>query len=136
MSSTQEILNHHLACFAASDLEGTLADFGEDSVLLTPQGPLRGLPAIRTFFEAAFAEFAQPGTQLKLNQMVVEGECAYVAWEAETSANRYEAATDTFLIRDGRIALQAFGAKITPHVARHSNAALDAGTEYSGIGVA
>ena len=51
MPSTQEVLNHHLACFAASDLEGTLADFNEDSVLLTPRGGLNGLRAILTLFQ-------------------------------------------------------------------------------------
>jgi len=137
MPSTQEVLNHHLACFAASDLEGTLADFNEDSVLLTPQGALKGLPAIRTFFEAAYAEFGQPGTQLKLNQMLIDGECAYIAWEAETSASTYEAATDTFFIKDGRIVVQAFGAKVTPKLAAGAaDAALRTGAEYSGLGVA
>ena len=137
MPSTQEILNHHLACFAASDVEGILADYSEESVLLSPQGALKGLAALRTFFETAFADFGQPGTQFKMNQMLVDGDCAFIAWDAETSASNYEAATDTFVIRDGRIAVQTIGAKITPKVvARPSDSATRVGTEYSGVGVA
>jgi ketosteroid isomerase-like protein len=114
MPSTQDVLNHHLGCFGASDLEGTLSDFTEQSVLMTPLGALRGLGEIRSFFETAYAEFGQPGTKFTLHQMLVEGDCAFVAWDAETVANKYEAASDTFLIRDGRIEVQTFSAKITP----------------------
>src|SRR3954469_6026988 len=61
MSATQDVLNHHLTCFAASDLEGTLADYAEDAVIITPQGVLKGLSEIRMFFENGYAEFGQPG---------------------------------------------------------------------------
>ena len=114
MRSTQDVFEHHLACFAASDLEGTLSDFTEQSVLMTPLGALRGLSELRKFFEAILAEFGAPGTQFKAHQTLVEGECAFIAWDAETSVNKYEGASDTFLVRDGRIAVQTFSAKVTP----------------------
>ena len=113
MRSTQDVFDHHLACFAAGDLEGILSDFGEQSVLMTPLGLLRGPSEIRTFFEAVLAEFSAPGTQFTPHQMLVEGDCAFAAWDAETSANKYEGACDTFVIRDGRIAVQTFSAKVT-----------------------
>jgi hypothetical protein len=50
MRSTRDVLDHHLQCFGAGDLEGTLADYTPDSALLTPEGALRGLAAIREFF--------------------------------------------------------------------------------------
>lgn len=114
MRSTQDVLDHHLASFAASNLEATLSDYSEDSVLLTADGAIRGLGAIGAFFEGAYAEFGQPGTKFTMRQMIVEGGCAFIVWEAETSANAYEMATDTFVVRDGRIAVQTFAAKVTP----------------------
>ncbi|HUQ81827.1 MAG TPA: nuclear transport factor 2 family protein [Gemmatimonadaceae bacterium] len=114
MRSTQDVFDHHLACFAANDLEGILSDFTEQSVLMTPLGVLRGPAEIRSFFEAVLAEFGAPGTKFTPHQMLVEGDCAFAAWDAETSANRYEAASDTFVIRDGRIAVQTFSARVTP----------------------
>ena len=114
MRSTQDVFDHHLACFAAGDLEGILSDFFEQSVVMTPLGLLRGPSEIRPFFEAVLAEFGEPGTQFTAHQTFVEGDCAFITWDAETSANRYEAANDTFVIRDGRIAVQTFSAKITP----------------------
>ena len=114
MRSTQDVLNHHLASFAAANLEDTLSDYSEESVLLTPDGAIRGLAGIGAFFEGVYAEFGRPGTTSALRQALVEGDCAFVVWEAETSANSYEAASDTFVVRDGRIAVQTFSAKITP----------------------
>lgn len=115
MSSTQAVLDRHLQCFAACDVDGTLADFADDAVLLTDAyGALRGHDAIRAFFSAAFAEFKQPGTSFSMKAMLVEGDCAFIAWNAETSANVFEFATDTFVVRNGRIAVQTYGCKVTP----------------------
>ena len=112
-TATRDLLDHHLQCFVAGDLEGTLADYAPDAVVVTVDGALRGLPAIRDFFARMFAEFGQPGTTAAVRQNFAEGDCAFVCWEAETPDHTYEAATDTFLIRDGRIAVQTFNAKIT-----------------------
>src|ERR671912_514418 len=99
MRSTRDVLDHHLQCFGACDLEGTLADYAADSALLTPDGALRGLASIREFFARAYAEFEQPGTTFSMRQLLVEGDCAFVCWDGETADHTYEAASDTFLVR-------------------------------------
>ena len=114
MSTTQAVLDHHLQCFGSGDLEGILSDYTPTSVVMTPQGIMRGVSEIRPFFVMIFAEFGQPGTTFAMKQVLVDGECAFIFWEAETADNRYEGATDTFIIRDGRIAVQTFAAKVTP----------------------
>jgi hypothetical protein len=35
-------------------------------------------------------------------------------WTAETPDNRYDLVTDTFVVRDGKIVVQSFAAKILP----------------------
>lgn len=114
MPSTEEILDHHLSSFASADLEATLADYTEDSTLLTAGGAFRGIDQIRAFFTAAYAEFNHPDTRLTLKQRLIDGECAFVVWDGETSKNTYEGASDTFLVRDGRIKVQTFAGKISP----------------------
>jgi hypothetical protein len=47
-------------------------------------------------------------------RQTVEGDYAYIVWTAETADNVYELATDTFVVRDGKIAAQSFAGKITP----------------------
>ena len=49
---------------------------------------------------------------MAMRQLIVEGDCAFVCWDAETADHRYEGASDTFVIRDGRIAVQTFSAKV------------------------
>ncbi len=44
----------------------------------------------------------------------VDSDYAYILWTAETAANVYELATDTFVVRGGKILAQSFTAKITP----------------------
>lgn len=45
MSSTQEVLDHHLGCFGRGDLDGILTDYSSTAVMFTAEAPLKG-PAI------------------------------------------------------------------------------------------
>lgn len=114
MADTQAILDHHLQCFGACDLEGILEDYSDHSVLLTTNGALRGRGAIRGFFTAAFAEFAKPGATFAMKARFVEGDCAFIVWDAESADNKYEDASDTFVIREGAIVVHTFAGKVTP----------------------
>jgi ketosteroid isomerase-like protein len=118
IATTQEILTHHLTCFGAGDLEGILSDYSEDIVFFLPDGPIKGPAAMKPFFEAMFAEFSKPGITFELHNQSVEGDYAYIFWSADTPDNTYEAGTDTFVIRDGKIVAQSFSANITPKAAK------------------
>src|SRR4029450_10450223 len=114
MVSTKDVLDHHLKCFGEGNLEGILSDYAPGAVLFTPDGPLRGVNAIRPLFEAMIAEFGKPGARFSMKQQFVEGNHAYILWSAETAANVYELGTDTFVVRDGKIVAQSFTGKVTP----------------------
>ena len=114
MNATKSVVDHHLESFRARDLDGILSDYAPGAVLITPQGPLEGVAAIRPLFEAMVAEFSQPGAKFELQRTIVSGDHAFIVWTAESSANVYEIGTDTFVVRDDRIALQTFAARIVP----------------------
>lgn len=114
MGSTKDVLDHHLKSFGAGDLNGVLSDYAPDAVLFTQGGPLRGTDAIRPLFQALLAEFGKPGAAFSLKQQSIEGDVAYILWTAETADNVYEMATDTFVVRDGKIVAQSFAGKIIP----------------------
>ena len=114
MTSITDVLKRHLQCFGTSDLDGILADYAPDAVLFTPQGVLKGTDTIMPFFKVVFAEFGEPGTSFELKQQSIEGDYAYIVWAAETGDNVYEFATDTFVVRNGKIAAQSFAGKIIP----------------------
>jgi len=112
--NTHEILNQHLKSFSEMDLKGVLADYSSDAVMFVPGGSLKGPDAIKPFFEALISEFAKPGASFSMREQNIEGDFAYIRWSAETAENSYEAATDTFVVRNGKIVAQSFAAKITP----------------------
>ena len=114
MASTKDVLNNHLKCFDEGDLNGILSDYAPGAVMFTPDGPLRGADAMRPLFQALIAEFKKPGASFTMKQQCVEGDYAYIVWTAETADNMYELATDTFVVRDGKIVAQSFTGKITP----------------------
>jgi ketosteroid isomerase-like protein len=114
MRSTKSVIDNHLKCFGEGDLDGILSDYAQEAVLFTPQAPLKGAGEIRALFAAMLAEFGKPGATFRLEHLSVEGEHGYILWTAETAENVYELATDTFVVRDGKIAVQSFAGKITP----------------------
>jgi hypothetical protein len=114
MTATKDVLEHHLKCFSEGDLSGILSDYAMGAVLFTPSGPLKGADAMRPLFEQILAEFNKPGASFSMKVQSVEGDYAYILWTAETADNVYDMATDTFVVRDGKIAAQSFAAKMSP----------------------
>jgi len=114
MTTTKDVLDRHLEAFGKGDLRGILADYAPRAVLFTPQGPLEGAAAMRPLFESLIAEFRRPGATFEVEHRHIAGEYAYIVWRGSTAENLYEMATDTFVVREGRIVAQSFAAKVTP----------------------
>ena len=112
VTTTQDVLTHHLSCIG--DIAGTMADYTAESRFFTPNGLLRGSDAIRKFFVKLFEEFAKPGMSFAMLRQEVNGDTAYIVWKAETADNRFELASDTFIVRNGKILTQTFVGKISP----------------------
>jgi ketosteroid isomerase-like protein len=103
--STEATLSHHLQAFGEG-IDAIMRDYTESSVLFTPDGPLAGLSAIREFFDGFLRN--SPPELLRAMTVVrqdIKGDVAYIIWKAEPFI---PLATDTFVIRDGRIAAQSF----------------------------
>ena len=105
---------------ADGDLRGFLGDYASDAVVFRPLGfagaggIAKGLAEYRPVFTALFKEFAQPGSRFEVKQQAVEGDYAYIIWEAESADNIYEPGSDTYIIKDGKIVFQSFAGKIVP----------------------
>jgi ketosteroid isomerase-like protein len=100
---TEAILIHHLQAMAVDDI---LSDYTEDSVLFTPNGPVRGLAGLRAFFDA-FTKSITPEIMAayQLLRQDIDGECAYILWKAEPFV---PLGTDTFVVHNGKIMAQTF----------------------------
>jgi len=114
MLSTSDVLDRHLKAFAEYDIDGVLSDYSPDAILFAPTGPLKGPDAIKPLFEGLVSEFRKPGSSFTMQQRWIDGDHAYILWTAETADNSYEFATDTFVVRSGKIVAQSFSAKVKP----------------------
>jgi hypothetical protein len=111
---SQAVLNHHLEAFGQNDLDGIIADYTEESILITPDSTYKGLEQIRGLYEGLFPLFPTDGTVLELDKMVVDGSVAYIIWHASTPAIEVPFATDSFIVVDGKIMNQTFAGIINP----------------------
>jgi len=103
--STEATLGHHLQAISEG-VDAIMQDFTPDSVLFTPDGPLRGLEPIRGFFDGFLS--TSPPELLRAITLVrqdIQGDVAYIIWKAEPYI---PLATDTFVVRDGKIVAQSF----------------------------
>ena len=99
---TQQILTHHLTAFGSNDLDEIMKDYSEESEVLTPEGSLKGLTAIRGFFEAFFAAIPT-GSAFEMKQMTVTGNVAYIVWASESAVAKIPVGTDTFFLEGDKI---------------------------------
>ena len=102
--TTATTLTHHLEAILQTDIDAIMRDYTEASVLVTPNGQMEGLAAIRGFF-SQFIASAPPELlkALTLTQQEITGEIAFITWKAEPFI---PFASDTFLIRDDTIVVQ------------------------------
>ena len=114
MTSTKDVLDHHLKAFSEGDLAGILSDYAPGAVMFTRDGLLKGADAMRPLFQALISEFGKPGARFTLERQSIDGDYAYIVWTAETADNLYEVATDTFVVQNGKITAQSFTSKIVP----------------------
>lgn len=103
--TTKDVFDHHLGSFSEG-LDSILSDYADASILLTPDASYRGLAEIRSFF-SAFLENATPEfwNAFKVGKQSVEGEIAYLTWSSKPTVSL---ATDTLLVRNGKILVQTF----------------------------
>ena len=112
--TTKQVLEHHWDAFKANDLEGTMADYTEESVLITPDKTFKGLAEIRENFVNAFAAFPKDSTTMQLQKSIVQQDVGYIIWDAVTPKFKLSYATDTFIIQNGKIVRQTYAGVAGP----------------------
>lgn len=113
-AKTKEVLDHHWEAFKGGDLEAVMADYTEESILITPGETFKGLDEIRGVFVGAFKTYPQDQSSLKLVKSVVEKDVAYIIWEADAPSFTLDMGSDTFIIRNGKIISQTYAGVTTP----------------------
>ena len=107
-ATTKQVLDHHWEAFKENDLEETMKDYTEESILVTPDATYTGLEQIRTNFINAFKAFPKESTEFTLDKSLVAKDIGYILWKSKTPTFHLTYATDTFIIRNGKIVRQTF----------------------------
>jgi ketosteroid isomerase-like protein len=110
MTTTEDVLSHHATAITAGDVDEILADYADDSVVLIPGRIFRGRDEIRELMTEVVTDMLPPGSTLNMTCVVIEGDYAYIVWDAESEKFSFPMGTDTFVVRDGKIVFQTFAA--------------------------
>jgi uncharacterized protein (TIGR02246 family) len=101
---TRAVVEHHLEALKAGDVEATMSDYTEDSVVVAGGAVTSGLDALRSMFAGAFETMFKPGaSKFTLDTLDVEGEYALITWKLSFEGGEISFGTDTFHVRDGKI---------------------------------
>ena len=110
--TVEQIVEEHSANLVAGDLEAVMSDFCEESFMITPQGIIKGLDALRTHFDNTIKYVLTPDVKTQNVLVRAEGNIGYVIWKAEGDRFSIPFATDTFVIENDKIMVQTFGSVV------------------------
>jgi len=110
--ASRSVLLRHLRSFQDNNLEGIMSDYTDESVLVTQDAVFKGPDEIKAFFTGLIAEFPKQNSSFELDKVTVNGELVYIVWHGKTPSLNIPFATDTFIIRDGKISQQTFAGQL------------------------
>ncbi|MGH3562442.1 MAG: nuclear transport factor 2 family protein [Mycobacterium sp.] len=99
----QEIFAHHAHALAARDVDELVADYTDDSVLITSSGVVRGKDGVRAAFTKLVDE--TPDAVFDVQTQIFEGDVLLLEWVLDSPAAR-TTGVDTFVFGDGMIRAQ------------------------------
>jgi ketosteroid isomerase-like protein len=104
---THQVIKQHLTAFLEDrGVDAILSDYHDDAVFLTPQAVYRGKPAIRDFFVSFLANLPDGARgNFELKRLEVNNDLGYIVWSVNSVV---PLGTDTFIVRDDKIARQTF----------------------------
>ena len=112
-----EVFSRHVAAFNANDLDAVMEDFGNHSIVITPDGVFEGLEEIELLFGGLLAEFGSidnGDSTLTLTGLHNRRDTVYITWTAETPNLNFTFGTDTFVIVGNKIARQTLAFTAVP----------------------
>jgi ketosteroid isomerase-like protein len=110
--ASRNIVMHHLGSFQDNDLEAVIADYTNESILITQDRTYKGPAEIKDFFAGLMTHFPKQKSSFELDKVVVNNELVYIVWHATTPSLDVALGTDTFIIRDGKIYQQTFAGQM------------------------
>ena len=105
----EQIIHRHMAFGAKSDLAGMAGDYADDAVIMTAGQVVRGKAAIRASINRLLGPKAAK-LDIHAVKITSDGDVGIVFWEVPKGPH----GEDTFLVRHGKILVQAVFMGATP----------------------
>ena len=103
--SSEEVLNDHLSCRMANDIQADIdRNYAPDVVIFTSRGRYGGYEGVRELHEK-LREHVPDDYEIVLK--LVHGPYAFIEWRAREPGRSVEDGADSFVIKDGRITFQS-----------------------------
>ncbi len=107
----EEVFAHHGQALGGEDLEGIVADYTDDAILIVQKQVYRGKDGARKVFTQLLSDVPQAEWQL---DTVFVDDVLYLEWNATGGGRKIEGAIDTFIFRDGMIRVQTVVYNVKP----------------------
>ncbi len=107
-NKTEQVVIHHLSSFQAGDMDAVMSDYTENAKLITPTAVLSGKKEIREFLSGLLVLLPAGKSEINLEKLTVDDDLAYIVWNAKAPAIEVPMASDTFVIKGGKIHKQTF----------------------------
>ncbi len=102
--SPKEIFAPHAEVQIAGDLEGIVADYDDDAVVITPKQVYRGKDGVRQAFTDLLGDL--PSADWSVPTQVFEDDVLFIEWSAVAEKSRAMDGIDTFVFSDEGIRVQ------------------------------
>jgi predicted SnoaL-like aldol condensation-catalyzing enzyme len=111
-SISKTVLLRHLSSFKNNDLQAVVSDYTNESILITQDAIYKGPSEIKVFFASLIKQFPKQSSSFELDKVIVDDELVYIVWHGKTPSLDVPFATDTFIIKNGKILRQTFAGQL------------------------
>ena len=81
--------------------------------MVTQQNVYTGIEEIKNFFSDLLLHFPKQKSSVELEKITIRGELIYIVWHGKTPSLEIPFASDTFIIKNGKIQYQTFASELT-----------------------
>jgi ketosteroid isomerase-like protein/uncharacterized RmlC-like cupin family protein len=122
--TSERVVRQYLAAWDARNIDAMLRTLAPDAVVVVPQqAPIQGRAAIRPLLKAFVDDFSQPGSTFRFDDLRAHGPIVTFRWSGDTPSTNYANGSNTFVVRNGRIAYLTVALQAQPKTAADSHAA-------------
>ncbi|MEO1558457.1 MAG: nuclear transport factor 2 family protein [Cyanobacteria bacterium J06632_19] len=112
VAETEKVWQEHIEAWDASDLDGIMEHYTEESIMILNNSVVQGTKGIRNVFANLFKLFNDG--ENKIDPAVIEGEVIYILWNFKPGPENGKSyfGSDTFVVQNSIITYQTIASQL------------------------